>query len=361
MALTGLKKLLRRKAVGKERGNGGGRNIAIGKGEKSMDYNKLIKLCEGRRVWIQTHNFPDPDAISSAFALSEFLGHWGIQTELCHDGEIDKLSSVKMLTILDTALKKASEIEDMKTEDMIILVDCQKNAGNTTDFIGDEVAVIDHHPTFVQVDYEYKDLRITGACASLIAQYFKEAGIKPSSKAATALLYGMRMDTLQFSRGVTPFDIDMFGYLFPYVDQQMLGELETNNMEFQDLHGYGVAIDNIKVYGVVGFSYLDNECPDALVGILSDFLLSLVEVEVVVLYAKRADGVKFSFRSERDDVHAGEFAKKCLKGWGNGGGHATMAGGFVADGILPSDTKLKYAAVLDHFIEIIKEEYPQIL
>lgn len=326
-----------------------------------MDYNKLIELCKGRRVWIQTHNFPDPDAISSAFALAEFLAHWDIQTQLCHDGEIDKLSSVKMLTILGTSMKKASEIDDMKQDDMIILVDCQKNAGNTTDFVGDEVAVIDHHPTFVHVDYEYKDLRITGACASLIAQYYKEAGIKPSPKAATALVYGLRMDTLQFSRGVTLLDIDMFGYLFPFVDQQLLGELETNNMEFQDLQGYGAAIDNIKVYGVVGFSYLDGECPDALVGILSDFLLSLVEVEVVVLYAKRQDGVKFSFRSERDDVHAGELAQIGLKGWGNGGGHASMAGGFVADGVLPNDTKLKYAAVVDHFIEVIKDKYPQIL
>lgn len=326
-----------------------------------MDYKRLIELCRNRRVWIQTHNFPDPDAISSAFALAEFLANWSIETRLCHDGEIDKLSSVKMLTLLDTTMKKADEINDMKQDDMIILVDCQKNAGNTTDFIGDEVAVIDHHPTFVKIDYEYEDLRITGACASLIAGYYREAGIEPSPKAATALLYGMRMDTLQFSRGVTPFDIEMFGYLFPFVNQELLGELETNNMEFQDLQGYGAAIDNIKVYGVVGFSCLEGECPDALVGILSDFLLSLVEVEVVVLYAKRQDGIKFSFRSEREDVHAGEFAKTCLSGWGNGGGHAAMAGGFVPDGVLPDNAKMKYAAVQNHFIEIIKKNYPQIL
>ena len=117
------------------------------RGESGMDYNKLIELCKGRRVWIQTHNFPDPDAISSAFALAEFLAHWDIQTQLCHDGEIDKLSSVKMLTILGTSMKKASEIDDMKQDDMIILVDCQKNAGNTTDFVGDEVAVFPHFLT----------------------------------------------------------------------------------------------------------------------------------------------------------------------------------------------------------------------
>ena len=33
----------------------------------------LIDLCKGRRVYIQTHNFPDPDAIASAFGLQRFL------------------------------------------------------------------------------------------------------------------------------------------------------------------------------------------------------------------------------------------------------------------------------------------------
>ena len=327
-----------------------------------MDARKLLEICRGKTVWIQTHNFPDPDAIASAFGLQELLGHFGIFARLCHDGEIDKLSSVKMLTRLGAELHPYREIEkEMRAEDTIILVDCQKNTGNTTDFIGDEAAVIDHHPTFEQAEYQYADLRITGACASLVADYFRTLGVEPSRKAATALLYGMRMDTLQFSRGVTGFDIEMFGFLFPYVEQTLLQELETNNMEFGDLHAYGASIDHIRVFGVVGFSYLDFECPDALVGMLSDFLLSLVEVEVVVLYARRKGGFKFSFRSERSDVNAGILAQQGLKEWGNGGGHATMAGGFVPREKLTVEDGLVYETVQSHFVELIRERWPQIL
>ena len=327
-----------------------------------MDAQKLLEICRGRTVWIQTHNFPDPDAIASAFALQELLGHFGIAARLCHDGEIDKLSSVKMLTRLGAELHPYHEIRDeMRPDDTIVLVDCQKNAGNTTDFIGDEAAVIDHHPTFEQAEYQYADLRITGACASLVADYFRALGVEPSRNAATALLYGIRMDTLQFSRGVTGFDIEMFSFLFSYVDQTLLQELETNNMEFGDLHAYGASIDHIRVFGVVGFSYLDFECPDALVGMLSDFLLSLVEVEVVVLYAKRKGGFKFSFRSERTDVNAGILAQQGLKGWGSGGGHATMAGGFVPREKLEAEDEQVYDAVQSHFVEVIRERWPQIL
>ena len=326
-----------------------------------MDYVRLTELCQSRKVWIQTHNFPDPDAVAAAFGLSEFLGHFGITAELCYDGVIDKLSTTKMLSAAGITMKNSRNLADMSEEDMIILVDCQKNTGNTTDLIGDELAVIDHHPVTGTGEYEYEDLRITGACSSLVTEYFQKAGIKPSEAAATLLLYGIRMDTLSFSRGVTPFDIEMFGYLLPLTDQKLLSELETNNMEFQDLHGYGVAINNIRVYGSVGFSHIDFPCPDALTGILSDFLLSLVEVEVVVLYAKRSDGIKLSFRSERPDVHAGVLAEKGLAGLGTGGGHASMAGGFVKNEALPEDENARYEMIQAHFIDVIRSLYPEIL
>lgn len=58
---------------------------------------ELIALCEGHKIYIQTHNFPDPDAIASAFGLQKLLKHYGIGSELCYDGRIDKLSASKML------------------------------------------------------------------------------------------------------------------------------------------------------------------------------------------------------------------------------------------------------------------------
>lgn len=327
-----------------------------------MNPSKLIELCKNKTVWIQTHNFPDPDAISTAFGLQKLLEHFGIPSRLCHEGQIDKLSSRKLLDLCNINMESYSEICNiMQPTDMIILVDCQKNNGNTTDLIGDEMAAIDHHPTFVKVEYLYADLRITGACASIIADYYRTLGVVPGREAATALLYGMRMDTLQFSRGVTEFDIEMFAFLFHYADKKLLNELETNNMEFADLQAYGSAIEHIRCFGKVCFSHLDFGCPDALVAALSDFLLALAEIEVVVIYAKREGGYKFSIRSEREDVHAGNLANAALKEWGNGGGHATMAGGFAVEEKLPKEAEYLFDSVQEQFVHVIEEEYPQIL
>ena len=291
---------------------------------------QLAELCRNKEVYIQTHNFPDPDAIASAFALQKLLRLYDIPATLCYAGRIDKLSTAKMLSLFHIEMHPYDTLRaHMQESDYIICVDSQKNAGNLTDFIGQEVAVIDHHPTFVQADYRYADLRITGACASIVAEYFAEAGLTPDRDTATALLYGIKMDTLQFSRGVTPLDIAMFAFLHPRIDQEKIRNMECNNLEFNDLRAYGAAIEHIKVYGTVGFSHIPFACPDGLIATISDFILSLEEVQVSIIFSRRADGIKFSIRSEIAEVHAGNLVHKALTGLGSGGGHAAMAGGLI--------------------------------
>lgn len=315
----------------------------------------LIELCQGHLVYIQTHNYPDPDAIASAYGLKELLGIYGVESTLCYDGKIDKLSASKMLDAFHIQMQPYGDlVSDMKKTDRIICVDTQKNGGNVTDFVGDEVACIDHHPTFVEIEYQYQDIRITGACASLIAEYYALSGNEPGKDVATALLYGMKMDTLQFTRGVTEFDIKMFEYLFPRRDQEKLAALERNNMEFSDLKAYGAAIENIELYSKVGFSCIPFSCPDAMIAILSDFILSLIEVEVAIVFSFREDGIKLSARSESSDIHAGDLLHVALKDIGNGGGHAEMGGGFISKDQMPKLGNYPKDYIRDLFLGILE-------
>ena len=294
------------------------------------DLRKLAEICSEQNVYIQTHNFPDPDAIASAFGLQKLLLYLGVPSTLCYAGRIDKLSAAKMLDAFGIELYPYDQIKGkMREEDYIICVDSQKHAGNITDFVGEEVACIDHHPVFVDTPYLYSDIRTAGACASIIADYCVKLRYVPDSDTATALLYGIKMDTLQFTRGVTPLDIEMFLYLYPYCEQEKLTHLERNNMEFTDLKAYGAAIENIELYGKTGISFIPFSCPDALIAIIADFILSLEEVEIAVVYARREDGIKLSVRSETQEVHAGCLIRTALEGFGDGGGHAEMSGGLI--------------------------------
>ena len=100
-------------------------------------------------------------------------------------------------------------------------------------------------------------------------------------------------------------------------------------MEFHDLKAYGEAIKRIEVYNKVGITDIPFSCTDALVAILSDFILALQEVDVAVVFSYREDGIKFSVRSEDPDVHAGYLIHQALQGYGDGGGHAEMAAGMI--------------------------------
>lgn len=317
---------------------------------------ELIDLCRGQKVYIQTHNFPDPDAIGSAFGLQKLFEKFGIQSTLCYAGRIDKVSTSRMLEEFGIEMVSYDILkETMQETDPIICVDSQKNAGNITDFIGDEIACVDHHPTFVQETYKYSDVRITGACATLITQYYMELGVQPDENTASALLYGLKMDTLQFTRGVTELDIQAYSFLFPLHKCDKIARLEHNTMAYQDLKAFGAAIEHIEVFDNFGYTAIPFACPDALIATLADFIMTLERVDVVVVISEREDGLKLSVRSEVGSVHSGYLIRDVLGDLGNAGGHASMAGGFIPSANVSKLGNYYRDAIKERFISALEQ------
>lgn len=325
-----------------------------------MELRDFIKQFKGKHIYIQTHNFPDPDALGSAYGLSRLLEHFDVASTLCYDGKIDMLSTRRILEEFQIRILPKHELHEMTPESPIFLVDSQKEAGNITDLIGDEIACIDHHPTVVEIEYAFMDVRMVGACCTIIAQYFKDLGIVPDSHTATALLFGIKMDTSQFTRGVTESDIEMYAFLNPYIDEGILRKVSSNTLEFSDLSAFGAVFQTIRVFDTVGIAYIPFSCPDALIAMISDFILSLNEVDFVIVYAKRDMDWKFSVRSENDDLDAGEIIHEALLGIGSGGGHACMAGGIIPCSVIREMGRTADTQICELFLNTIKriEEEP---
>jgi len=322
-----------------------------------LKFYTLIEYCRNKRTFIQTHNIPDPDAIGSAYGLKRLFKHYGVNSTICYDGELDRISVAKMLDIFGIEMYSSNELKyGINPDDCIIYVDTQKMAGNITAMDGDDIAVIDHHP---EVEYSrthnylYKDITKVGACCSLVAGYFKELEIEPSSDTATVLLHGLKMDTLQFSRGVTKTDIEMFGFLYDYADEDRLKSLEISGVIFDDLKTYSAAINNIHVFEYLGISYIPFPCPDSLVSMVADFIMSLKEIQVCVVYNVRPDGLKFSVRSEKREVDAGVLISSALSGIGSGGGHASMAGGRIKSQRLSELGPFREHYINDRFLKML--------
>lgn len=302
--------------------------------------NKLDKLVCGlqnNHVFIQTHNYPDQDALACAKGMQMLLAARGKSSSICYNGHIDKYNTIKTIELLDINIYPTESII-MTKADEIILVDCQKGNSNVKDFIGQEVVCIDHHKEQDTSDYSFFDIRSSvGACSTIITEYFLENSIPIDTKMATALLYGIKIDTANLSRGICDLDIDMYCYLLKKADRNILRQLEGCNLKMKDLEAYKQAISDLRIYGGIGLANIGRDCSEGLIGSIADFLLSLNEVSFTLVHSYRNGGLKFSVRSENEEIDSSLVIKNILRGYGDGGGHATMAAGFIPN-ILYNDS-----------------------
>lgn len=292
----------------------------------------LIKLLKKKNdtIYIQPHNFPDGDAIASSFGLQYFLKQYDIVSIICYKGILEKLTTEKLCSSLNIDIVNVDSLNSLKDDDYIINVDCQKYNSNLEDLKGNEVACIDHHPTFKKCKYLYKDIRLVGSCSSIIASYYINANINMPKDIATALMYGLQTDTANLTRGVKDLDIDIFSYLYKRADMEFLSQMIKTSLTMEDLKAYGTAIENIHVQDRLGFANIPFNCPDTLIAKISDFILSLDSVDFSVVYSVRQEGLKISTRSKIPKIlDAGKITANALMGIGSGGGHSFMAGGFI--------------------------------
>ena len=296
----------------------------------SQNLAELIELLKGNRVFIQTHNFPDQDAIASAYGLQVLLQEFKIDTTICHHGHIDRFSTNAMITEFGIEMVSDEDLSDMTSDDYIITVDSQKGNSNIRDLIGNEVACIDHHPVFCEIDdYKYKDIRMVGSCSTIIADYYRQIGMEIPASVATALLYGLKCDTRDFTRGVTQLDVDIYANLFPKCDIKVIQHFQSGEILYGELDAFADSIRNVEIFNGIAFVFLNFTCEDAFMGTVADFILDVDAVNFVIVYTKRGSGYKFSVRSEFEEFDAGQIVFEALKDVGSGGGHASMAGGYA--------------------------------
>lgn len=309
--------------------------------------NSLLEVLHKHVIFIQMHNYPDQDALASAWGLKTLLEHFGKNIVIFYKGHINKYNTIKMIELLHIDIEPADSI-DFHEDDEIILVDCQKGNINVKDYIGNEVACIDHHK-HSPITYLFEDIRENvGACSSIIAEYLMESGIQIDTLLATALTYGIRIDTNNLSRSVSDLDLRMYCHLYKLADKNILRKLDTCSLEIKDLKSYYKAISNLKIYHNVALANIGDNCSEALLGQVSDFLLTLKEVDFTIIHSYRDGGIKFSLRSESSSLDAASIIKKALRdyGKGDGGGHTEMAAGFI-----PNIKNKKNAAACASLIE----------
>jgi nanoRNase/pAp phosphatase (c-di-AMP/oligoRNAs hydrolase) len=326
-----------------------------------MTFTNLIDTLKNEEfIFIQTHNYPDHDAVATAFALQHFLEHFNIKSCLIYDGEIQRDSLLQMIEDLGITIKNHHDYP-LTSKHKIIIVDGCKWNKNVTDLIGDEVGVIDHHIVESPDDVPFVDIRPNyGSCSSILYSYYIEYNVEIPKNVATALMVGINMDTSLLTRGVSKSDIEAYASLYTISDIRLQNSILRNYIQTKDLSFYRYVIDKVKIEHEIAYCYFPDGCNQNLLAILGDFLLALEEVEFVILCAKNKESINFSLRSEKKEWNAALVLQEVLKGIGFGGGHADMAGGIINDISLfnPEDMHIKFLSHLsqtDYAVQLDKQ------
>ncbi|MFH1092033.1 MAG: phosphoethanolamine methyltransferase, partial [Pseudomonadota bacterium] len=185
--------------------------------------------------------------------------------------------------------------------------------------------VIDHHP-LSQTEAAFLDIRPDyGATATILTEYLRAAKISPSRKLATALFYGIKTDTNNFTRQGQVEDMRAFRFLFPKISQSMVTKIETSEITRSALKYFHKALESVKIRKGMALVYLGRvDNPDTLV-MLADFFMRVHDIHRTAVYGLFKDKLIVIFRAAGARMNAGRTAAESLAALGSAGGHRAMA------------------------------------
>ena len=294
---------------------------------------KLSTLCsvlsKDQPVLVQTHDFPDHDALGAAYALLKLLETYSYKVEIAYGGHIQSLSLIEFVEYLDHPLLKLDEIDDLKKY-QVVIVDGSPFKGTVKDVGGILKAVIDHHPARMQSTAAYTDIRVgTGACSSIIWSYWKESGKEYDGITATAMIAGIQLDTAFLSRSVSKLDLDAYYELYFKSDVQKTYQMIKTTINIDDLEEIGQAFTNYLRIDNFLIVELSEDYSRAILSVVADFLIWIKDISFVIVLETDGPEYTLSARSRDKNLDAGWLIQEAVKDIGSGGGHAHMAGGAI--------------------------------
>jgi nanoRNase/pAp phosphatase (c-di-AMP/oligoRNAs hydrolase) len=326
----------------------------------AQELKKLISSVGDGRLAIVVHDNPDPDAISSAMGLKEIANSVGVKAEILYKGKIGHHENKAFINLLDIELDQPKEFKASEYK-KIAMLECSVPGVNNMLPRNTEInIVIDHHQADIEeVKAEYVDIRPNiGATATIMTKYLQDLEIPIKMELATALLYGIKVDTDDFRRNTDPADFIAAAYLFPLANHDILGRIETPSKSTESIDILGEAIKNRQIKGSYLISNVGTIRDRDTLAQAADYLLTLEGITTTLVFGLGEDTIYISGRSRDDRVNIGNVMKDAF-GEDKAGGHAMLAGAQIPLGVFSGtkdkQTLLKLAeeAVVKRFLSVV--------
>jgi nanoRNase/pAp phosphatase (c-di-AMP/oligoRNAs hydrolase) len=285
-------------------------------------------------VLILTHDNPDPDALASGKALAALLQEaWGIPSRLLYSGLVAWAENRVMLNQLTPEWEHADTLPALESYSALAMVDTQPTAGNNR-LPADHIPhiVLDHHHPLRHAlrSVPYVDVRPDiGSTVSLVYQYLDAAGIEPDPLLATAMFYGLKVDTRGLSRGASSIDEAVYVKLLRWVDRRKLIQVEQARLPRVYFGALCQGLEAARLYGRAIVAYLGPVHRPDLPAEIADLLIRLEDARAALCMGVYEDTLHLSLRTVPLGQDAGLLIQEIVAPPGNAGGHGTMAGGQV--------------------------------
>jgi nanoRNase/pAp phosphatase (c-di-AMP/oligoRNAs hydrolase) len=308
---------------------------ALESGELEYRARELTEVIDGtaERMAVRIHRSPDPDSVASAVALQAIATSRGVETDIVYGGEIGHKENRAFVNLLGISLVPAEDAEENDHEYDTVGVIAQKKGGEPERETGGDI-IIDHFEHEHEHDAAFADIRPNlSSTSTILTKYIQELDLTPDETVATALLYGIRAETVEFKRDTTPADLTAAAYLYPFADHDTLEQVESPSMSAETLDVLAEAIRNREVGG----SYLVSNAgfvrdQDSL-SQAAQHLLNMEGVTTTAVFAI-ADGViHLTARSKDVRMDIGRVLEDTFGETGEVAGHSTEATAQIPLGI----------------------------
>ena len=329
---------------------------------------------QGERQIVVIQDFPDPDALSSAWAYKLIAENYNINCDIVYGGILSHQENIALVKLTNLPSKRISA-ESLKQEDLSIyqgavLIDSQGTNSQLYAVVKQAeiplIAVIDHHSKQQDLDAEFIDLRPqTRATATILTEYLQQGLLNFNSsnqkhtQCATALMHGLRSDTNCLMQAQQE-DFLAAAYLSRFYDPQLLNAVLQSARSRRVMDVIERALSNRIIknnFSISGVGFLRYDDRDAIPQ-AADFLVTEEDIHTAVVYGIVHDEdndielVIGSLRTAKITLDPDEFIKEAFGKDTQGrffGGGRYMAGGFeIPIGFLgsfndnPNYAKLKW-------------------
>jgi nanoRNase/pAp phosphatase (c-di-AMP/oligoRNAs hydrolase) len=313
---------------------------------KAAELRKLLEAHRGERHAIVLQDYPDPDAISSAWAHHLIAARFAIECDILYEGRISHQENLALVQLAEIELVRYSGSEDLRQYHCTVFVDNQGTTSSLTDRFAaasiKPLIIVDHHERQERIEAEFTDIRKIGATATIYTEYIREGLLELNKsdpqhvRLATALMHGIRSETNGLIRAREE-EMEAATFLTRYVDHSLLEDILSVKRSKQVFDVIREALANREIrenFSISGVGYLRLEDRDAIPQ-AADFLLTEENVHTAIVYGIIVKGeremVVGSMRTTKVTLNPDEFLKEALGATEQGryyGGGRRGAGGF---------------------------------